>query len=212
MRLVVVAVLLVPILAGCTSEPTGVRRLADGSLIPDAAAVPSGVPQGAIIAAVVNRTAGGIAGWSSGASGVLVFSDGTVLRLQGQPWGVAGRTGWCAAEVQQALEVAARSLGRNGTIDCGRDLVADARMAMMGPDALSAIRDDLQAMAPATVPATRQTADCCDRVFTTRHLWVSGAETFLVDEQDGPPAPTSPNADGLLVRLSDLGAWARPVG
>lgn len=196
------------LLPGCASDQLWVATGPDGSVVPIDGPAPAGVPQGTVLAAVVNRTSGGIAAFESGVSAVILFSDGNVLRLQGMPWGPPGRAGSCATEIQEALTVARRSLGTNGTIDCRADMVADATIGRMGPEALAAIRVHLDGLAPVTVPASRQQGGCCDRVFATRYLWLEGAETFVMDEQQtGPPTAVGTTADAVMAELAALGGW-----
>ncbi len=197
------------VLAGCASDPVHVRR-DSGDLVPVDAALAAGVPQGTVIAAIVNQTSGGIAGWESGVSAVLVFSDGTVVRLEGLPWGMRGQTGDCSASIQQALVVANRTLMQDRAIDCSVDMVASAQMGSMRPEALAEIRAHLAALGPLTVPAWRQQNDCCDRVYTTRVLWLDDAKAVVIDEQQsGEPAPVAASADSFMAEMAALGRWVK---
>jgi len=201
------------LLAGCVGGPStsSSSSAAPGGLSPVA---PSGAPQpaagsnGTVLAAVLNRTDGGIGAFRSGVSGVVVFSDGVVLRFEGLPWGARERTGSCAAAVQAVLDRAAAQLGDNATVRCGPDMVQTAAVGRMGSDDVASMTTFLNRHVRLDVPPSRQSYGCCDRVFTTRQLWNQGAHNFIVDEHaQGPPAATSDNIDAVLDQLDGLGAW-----
>lgn len=143
-----------------------------------------------VLAAILNRTSGGIAAFESGVSGIILFTDGTVVALEGLPWGARDRFGSCPAAVQGVLAKAAVWLKANGTIECGRDMVAASRLAKMDAASATHIATYLGRHMHLVVPAERQQAECCDRVFTGHIVWANGQETFYLDE--GPTGPALP--------------------
>lgn len=179
-----------------------------GPVRPAAAPSPADATTGEVVAAILNRTSGGIAAFESGFSGVILFSDGVVVRIEGLPWGPRDRTGSCPTTVQAALDRAGAQLGANWTVDCAAGMVSASSMGALDADTLAAVQSHLDRHVRLDVPPNRQESGCCDRVFTTRLLTLAGMETYVIDEQQaGEMAPVSPNVDAVVQQLVVLGAW-----
>lgn len=178
-----------------------------GSPVPALAGEMAYLSEAPVRAAMVAQACGGLLHGCSGQSGVLL-RDGVVEAFWGTPW-AAGQEGstYCGT-AQAAFDDLAARFGDAWRLSCGKGTTGP-RAARIPAAAWPEVQAWLDG---ATLGGSDLGgAECCDRVFTTVHVYRDGEVRTLVFEGTGL-SPTSPAA-GLsptLAQLLDLMAWLRP--